>query len=70
MITPRRVVFEGQKDPLILTANTDRILPFMLYRWFRSDERRWRIRTITEPDSDQRFADRLSVLPRSVTLVK
>lgn len=71
LITPRRVVFEGNKQSQELTlANTGKdtarySVSFVQYRMTESGA----FEQITEPDSGQYFADRhLRIFPRSVTL--
>ncbi len=71
LITPRRVVFEGNKQSQELTlANTGNDtarynVSFVQYRMTESGA----FEQITEPDSGQYFADRyLRIFPRSVTL--
>lgn len=71
LITPRRVVFEGNKQSQELTlANTGSDtakynVSFVQYRMTESGA----FEQITEPDSGQYFADKyLRVFPRSVTL--
>lgn len=71
LITPRRVVFEGNKQSQELTlANTGKDtakynVSFVQYRMTDAGA----FEQITEPDSGQYFADKyLRVFPRSVTL--
>lgn len=71
LITPRRVVFEGNKQSQELTlANTGNDtakynVSFVQYRMTENGA----FEQITEPDSGQYFADKyLRVFPRSVTL--
>lgn len=71
LITPRRVVFEGNKQSQELTlANTGKDtakynVSFVQYRMTEAGA----FEQITEPDSGQYFADKyLRVFPRSVTL--
>ena len=71
MITPRRVVFEGAKRSFDLNlANTGQdtaIYAISLVQIRMKEDGGFE--TITEPDSDQRFADRfIRFFPRSVTL--
>lgn len=71
LITPRRVVFEGSKRSMDLSlANTgkDTATYAISIVQIRMKEDGG-FETITEPDADQRFADRyLRFFPRSVTL--
>jgi P pilus assembly chaperone PapD len=71
LITPRRVVFEGSKRSMDLNlANTGKdtatyAISLMQIRMKEDGG----FETITEPDPDQRFADRyIRFFPRSVTL--
>ena len=71
LITPRRVVFEGNKQSQELTLANTGIdtakynVSFVQYRMTESGA----FEQITEPDSGQYFADKfLRVFPRSVTL--
>lgn len=71
LITPRRVVFEGSKRSMDLNlANTGKdtatyAISLMQIRMKEDGT----FETITEPDPDQRFADRyIRFFPRSVTL--
>ena len=71
LITPRRVVFEGSKRSMDLNlANTGKdtatyAISLVQVRMLEDGE----FKTITEPDPDQRFADRyIRFFPRTVTL--
>ncbi len=71
LITPRRLVFDGQKKSLELNlANTGKdsakyVISFVQIRMTANGG----FETITEPDSGQRFADKfLRFFPRMVTL--
>jgi len=71
LITPRRVVFEGSKRSMDLNlANTGKdtaTYAISLIQIRMKDDGGFE--TITEPDPDQRFADRyIRFFPRSVTL--
>jgi hypothetical protein len=71
LITPRRVVFEGSKRSMDLNlANTGKdtaVYAISLIQIRMKDDGGFE--TITEPDPDQRFADRyIRFFPRSVTL--
>jgi P pilus assembly chaperone PapD len=71
LITPRRVVFEGSKksfDLNLANTGTDTATYAISLIQIRMNEDGG-FETITEPDPDQRFADRfIRFFPRSVTL--